>query len=186
MTNRLTQSVASVDVGRGRGGFTLLELVASMISVGILLLGLMSTLIVASRATNLENTPAPAAIDSATVLEQLSSDLNSATGFVTWTGTAVEFTVPDRDNNGSDETIRVEWSGNSGSPLQRKVNAGPLSTIADNVHNFSLEYETLTTGSGNEAATYLTRVIATLQISKFNAASTTLSCQTLNQPKLGP
>ena len=176
----------SADTETARVGFTLLELVASMISAGILLLGLMSTLIVASRATDSNNTPAPAAINSATVLEQLFSELNSATGFTTRTDKSIEFTVPDRDNNGMAETIRYEWSGNGGNGLQRQINGSAMTEIASDVHGFSLVYETLVDSSGTETVTYLTRVIATLQISSFSSASTTLSCQILNQPEVGP
>ncbi len=173
-------------IRRTANGFTLVELVASMLSAAILIMGLMSSLYIATQSTDADNTPAPSALKTARLIEQLVNELNSATGFTVTDADTIEFTVPDRDNNGSDETIRYEWSGTGGDPLQRKVNTGDLFDFAANVHAFSLEYETYSATSGAVTKTYLARVTLTFQVSEFSTAAITSSCQILNQPELGP
>lgn len=179
-TSRLTAPASR------RRGYTLLELVASMLSAAILILGLMSSLYIASKSTDAGSTAAPSTLKSAKIVEQIANELNTATSFTVRDDDTIEFTVPDRDGNGSDETIRYEWSATVGDPLQRKLNTGDLFDFAQNVHDFRLEYETYSVTVGSVTTTYLTRVIITLQVSAFDSASTTSSCQILNQPEIVP
>lgn len=167
-------------------GFTLIELVASMLSAAILILGLMSSLYIAAQSTDADRTPAPSALKTSRIAEQIVNELNSATGFNVRGANTIEFTVPDRDNNGSDETIRYEWSGTAGDALQRKLNSGELFDFAENVHAFNLEYATYSVTTGAETKTYQSRVTMTLQVSAFSAAAMTATCQILNQPEIGP
>lgn len=167
-------------------GFTLVELVASMLSAAILILGLMSSLYIASQSTDVTRTPAPSALKTSRIAEQVVNELNSATGFTVTDANTIQFTVPDRDNNGGDETIRYEWSGTAGDSLQRKLNSGDLFDFAKNVHAFNLDYETYPVTTGAETKTYLARITITLQVSEFATAAMTASCQILNQPELGP
>jgi len=138
----------------------------------VLLGGLASAMMIASRAVPDRNTTLGATLDSAYAADQLAAELFTAKSFTVRTSTAVEFTVADRNNDGADETIRYQWSGVPGASLTRKYNAGLAVTVAGDVNEFALLYDVVavqsTTQPGpNESA-------ETLLIS-FDSATGSLS-----------
>jgi hypothetical protein len=66
------------------------------------------------------------------------TDLQTAKSFTERTATAVTFTVPDRDGDNIDETIRYAWAGTPGDPLTYQLNGGTATTLADDVQQFNL------------------------------------------------
>lgn len=126
---------------RRAGGFTLAELAVS-ISVLVVLVGAMSSAVfIAGRAIPANQSltiNAATAVDAANVL---AADLATALTINSATSTAIEFTVPDRGYGAAGpETIRFQWSGTPGNPLQRSINGGTLVDVAADVTSLSLTY----------------------------------------------
>ncbi len=123
-----------------RRAFTLVELVLSMAVMSILLGGLASAMIIATRAIpNRESAPGTA-MESAYATEQLAGELAVAKTFSVRSPTVVEFKVDDRNNDGVDEVIRYEWSGTSGASLTRKYNSDAAVPVIGDVNEFALDY----------------------------------------------
>lgn len=76
-------------------------------------------------------------------MTDLLADIQLAQSFSENTTTAVTFTVPDRNGDNNPETIRYAWSGNAGDPLTRQYNSGAVVTVAENVHTFHIDSQSL-------------------------------------------
>lgn len=122
----------------------------SLVAASMLLTGLATTIVIARKANSTASS-APATALSAAAAEQLAHDLTFADSFVDRQTTAVEFTVPDRDQDGNPEQIRYQWSG-SGAPLLRTQNGGPLVQIVPSLQLFQLGYDLLPFTSGGGSA----------------------------------
>ncbi len=136
--SRISQGTTS-RARRARIGFSLIEMVISMVSASVLVGGLATALLVAMRANDPEQGPTRASLASADVLSDM-SELQFALSVTEQTLTAVEVTVPDRNDDGSPETIRYAWSGITGDPLTRKYNGGAAYEITGAVHDFEIIY----------------------------------------------
>jgi len=120
-------------------GYTLVELIISMISATLLMAGLASCLFLAIRSFD-GTTTAAATTRAADVHSDILVDLKHATGFVSRSSSAVSFTVPDRDGDLDDETITWQWTGLPTAELQYSINGGPAVTVLDDVQQFELTY----------------------------------------------
>jgi len=125
---------------RARTGMTLLEVVISITIISVLAGAMMSVMLIASRSLNAAEGPFARTADAADAAQQVTSDLRLAKQFLERTDRAVTFTVPDRDQDGQDETIRYAWSGTSGDPLTCQTNGGPAVPVAEDVQRFDLAY----------------------------------------------
>ena len=128
-----------------RRGFTLVELILSMIIMSMIVLGVGSSLVLALRAAEANRNPSTIANQAElgqSAVEQLQSDLKVATA-TTSSATGCTLTVPDRNGDGTAETIVYSWAG-PGSPLMRQYNSQPAVSIADGVQNFNLSWYTRT------------------------------------------
>jgi hypothetical protein len=121
-----------------RNAYTLIELVVATASSTILVGGLASSLLIASRPLAHDATPAADANRSAMALAQLSADLRHALRFTERTATAITFMVPDRTGDQLPETIRYSWSGTLGDSLMYQFNSDPALAVASDVKQFSL------------------------------------------------
>lgn len=136
-----------------RRGATLVELVVSMAAATILMGGLASAVVLATRALPenrgvLENVTAASQVG-----QQLAADLSGAITIVSRSARVIEFQVPDRNGDAAPETIRYAWSGTAGDPLFRQYNGNSAVAVLDNVGLFQLDYETVavtTTGGATE------------------------------------
>ncbi len=124
-----------------REGFTLVELVLSLSIAAILLMALQSTVLVASKAIPDGRSVGSALVSSGQPMGSLSADLYFATSVTELTGTAITFTVPDRNGDGTPETIRYAWSGKAGDPLTRQYNGGAAVNVIPGVQSFGLTYD---------------------------------------------
>ena len=80
-------------------------------------------------------------VDAAAALHALQTDLGEAT-FLSRRGLrAIEFFVPDRDQDRALEWVSYSWSGTRGAPLLRQVNGGAPQVILPGVQNFIVSYE---------------------------------------------
>ncbi len=124
-------------------GMTLAELVISAGAAAVLLSGVASALVLVSRALPEQGTPLNAYAAAADVVEQMTTELLCARSVLANSATEIEFTVADRDDDSSDETIRYEWSGTGGDPLLRTYNSGAAVAVLDDVQGFELAYDHL-------------------------------------------
>lgn len=121
---------------------TLIELTTSVAVMSILIGGLGSAVVLASRAMPDPDSLATAVTEGYYVTEQIAGELLCAQSFTVRTATTVEFTVADRDPpvNPGPETIRYEWSGTPGDPLMRDYNGTGAVEVLGNVNSFDLTY----------------------------------------------
>ena len=124
-----------------RRGFTLAELLASMTVMGILMLGLGSAIVIASKAVPGAERDSTKLIQESRFAQQISIELKEAVHITERTEQAITFTVADRDDDGSPEHIRYAWSGTAGDPLTRQYNGGSEANVLENTHVFALAYD---------------------------------------------
>ncbi len=121
---------------------TLAELAVSIAVMGILMTGLASAVLVATRALPRTDRPADRITQPAETLTRIVSELQGARYVSERSAHAITFTVPDRDGNGSPERIRYAWSGVPGDPLTRQYNAGLSATLLEGVNQFDVACDT--------------------------------------------
>lgn len=127
-------------------GYTLVELVLGLAVTSVLLTGMASALLIASRAAN-PTGPTPKILTGSRAVQDILNELHYALTFTERSANAVEFTVADRNGDALPDTIRYAWSGIAGDPLTRQYNGGTVVTVAEDVHDFSLDYRTRTVSS---------------------------------------
>ncbi|MEW6253359.1 MAG: prepilin-type N-terminal cleavage/methylation domain-containing protein, partial [Planctomycetota bacterium] len=130
-----------------RRGFTLVEAVTSMVIAVVLLGGLGSAVLLATRALPRSDRPADAQLQEGPVLNRMITELQTACVISERTSRAIAFTVPDRDGDGRPERIRYAWSGTAGEPLTRTYNGGATTSLVADVRAFTLSYDV---GSASE------------------------------------
>ena len=124
-----------------RPGYTLVEVLISSVSASILMAGLASALFLAGRA--LEGGSAAAERSRAADAQStLLTDLEHATSFSERADHAVTFSVPDRNGDGTAETLRYAWSGANGGELTLSVNGGTPAPVLTGVKSFRLNWFT--------------------------------------------
>lgn len=137
-------------------GFTLLEVVIAGAVTSILLLGIGSAMLLASRAIPEAHSPTADSLAGAEALERIATELQYAITLNQRSGQMIEFTVADRNGDKTPEVIRYEWSGTEGDPLTRQYNGGTAMGVLSNVHAFVLSYDRQTistqTLQSNESA----------------------------------
>lgn len=120
-------------------GFTLIELVVATALASILIAGLTSTLFIAVEASS-GDTPAPNTLEGLALLTDMTAELQYAVTITEQTAMAITVTVPDRNADTFNETIRYAWSGTPGDPLTRQYNGGTVANVADDVYDFDIRY----------------------------------------------
>ena len=146
---------------RPAAGFTLLELVVASASATVLMVGLASSLYIAGESLEVvtsrqkEESLQEGLTVAERVIRMIKHDLQSAIEISELTTgpnplpdplpdppipTSVTMKVPDRNEDGTPETIRYRWSGISGDSITQEYNGGTPASIATNVQNFSLAW----------------------------------------------
>lgn len=122
-------------------GFTLIEMVVSLAAASVLMVGLSSTIFIALRASDKSNTPGGAILEGHALLCDMTAELRTAQAITEQAATAITVTVPDREDADTNlETIRYAWSGTPGDPLTRQYNGGNVANVAEDVHDFGIQY----------------------------------------------
>ncbi|MBC8870184.1 MAG: hypothetical protein H8E44_12245 [Planctomycetes bacterium] len=122
-----------------RKGHSLIELVAAMASSAVLLVGLGSVILIASRGSDLTG-PTSDTIRASELAHELMDEIRYAIFITDRSANMIQFAVADRDADGEPEVIRYEWSGTPGDPLTRTYNHGTADTVAEDVDDFTLTY----------------------------------------------
>jgi prepilin-type N-terminal cleavage/methylation domain-containing protein len=118
-------------------GFTMLEMLVAVIASTFLLAGLGSVMFIA-RQVAYSPTAAARRAKTADIINQISDELRYATVITQQTSQILEFIVADRDNDGTSEKIRYEWSGVAGDPLVKTVNGGTSVAVLTSVYAFNV------------------------------------------------
>ena len=140
--------------------FTLLELVVAMVASAFLMAGLGSVMFI-GRQVAYSPTAASRRAKAADVVNQISDELRYATVITQQTAQILEFVVADRNNDGTAEKIRYEWSGVGGDPLRKSVNGATAVDVLTSVYAFNVTLQqkskttTLTTTTDSAEALLL-------------------------------
>jgi hypothetical protein len=126
--------------------FTLVEVVLAAALAALVMLGLQSAVLIAAKAVPSSAAPVGAAAQAA-ALERIARDLAYATRITASSSTSITFTVPDRTGDAVDDSITFRWSGVSGEPLTRSLNASAAETILSDVRALSLAFTTATSAT---------------------------------------
>lgn len=126
--------------GYRRRAFTLVELLIASAIMAILMIGMASSIRFVAEAADEGKNTASKMKDATGVLDLIMEDLGDALTFTERGPNAVACTVPDRNGDGTPESIRYAWSGIAGDSLTVEYNGAAAETIAEDVHAFSLAY----------------------------------------------
>jgi prepilin-type N-terminal cleavage/methylation domain-containing protein len=171
---------------RYRRGTTLLELLVSITVSSILLVGLSSSTYLALKAADVDVGPFYEANEGCKALFELTRELQYAVVLneTANSATLIEFTISDITSDATAETIRYEWSGIPGDPLQRSFNGSPVKTVIANVHMFKLTYHTrMAQDNAGQDAYFNTGVTITVQIGSDSASQIQTTVRTFNEPE---
>ena len=128
-----------------RAAFTLVEVMVSMVVVAIIMGAMASLMRLATTQFDATSSGTSNLTKTTTLLQQITAEVALAKTVTERTATAITFTVPDRNGDGQDETIRYSWTGTAGGAMTRTYN-GTSATIADNVYCFNATYFLKTVG----------------------------------------
>lgn len=125
-----------------RGGYTLVEMLVASASAAVLIAGLGSSIFIVSQAFDASDGAVVQELNTSIVIEDMLADIQLAERFSIQSTTQVEFSVPDRDGDGENETISYTWSGTAGDPLLKAVNGSPPEAVIESVDSLSFDFET--------------------------------------------
>jgi prepilin-type N-terminal cleavage/methylation domain-containing protein len=131
---------------RRHRAFTMLEMMVAMVASAFLLAGLGSIMFIA-RQIAYSPTAAARRAKTGDVINQISDELRYATVITQQSAQVLEFVVADRNNDGTAEKIRYEWSGVAGDPLVKTVNGATPVNVLTSIYAFgvTLQQKTKTT-----------------------------------------
>jgi len=131
-----------------RGGFTLVELITSLVITSILMLGLSSVMLIGSKAVPSGTEQIHAEAACARVLEDMADDLTLAWGITLASKQDIIIGVLDRDGDGGKDQIRYTYDSDAAT-IKKTWNSEKPVTVLSNVSAFSV---TLTTSDGTGSA----------------------------------
>ncbi|RMF83723.1 MAG: hypothetical protein D6744_04185, partial [Planctomycetota bacterium] len=119
-------------------------MVVTLAIVGLLMTGIGSAVLIASRALPAEGDSEESLQDAAAAIDILIDELRAAIWIQEHTPTSITFSVSDRDGDGNAERIRYSWDGAPGSPLLRSYNGSADQPLISTVQQLSFDYTTVT------------------------------------------
>jgi len=138
--NTRSEYLASAGNARSAGGFTLVEVLLSSGIAAIIMVSLVSVMMLAQRGLAEGAAVSDSAFKSDRAIQMIVQDINLATSITEHTDKAITLQVPDRNGNGTSETIRYAWSGIGGDPLTKQVNGGTPGVVAEKIYQLKLTY----------------------------------------------
>lgn len=137
--HRVLAKMAPVDHYTRRRAHTFIELVAALVASAMLLAGLGSVMFIARQIAYVPSSSAHR-LEASGLIRDLADDLRLATFITERSQRVLEFVVADRNDDGTEEHIRYEWSGTPGDPILRTYNDGQPVAVLDSVQDFDLQY----------------------------------------------
>lgn len=124
-----------------RSAFTLVELMIAIVASSFLMVGLASSIFIATQTVN-PSGRTQEILDASEIVRQLTDELRYAMYVNEQTATTIDFITDDRTGDGQPDRIRYEWSGTAGDPLTKALNDSGPQMVTPSVQNFSLDYLT--------------------------------------------
>ena len=119
-------------------GFSLAELLVSLVIIAILMTAMGSVMVLSGHAVGLSAAHAgETRVDD--VVATIAAEQRLATRILERTARSITFVV-DRDHDGVSETVSYSWSGVPGDPLLRSSNGGVPVVLIPKVNRFNLSY----------------------------------------------
>lgn len=162
----------------------MLEMIVATVASAVLMVGLGSVMYIA-RQVAYAPTAAVQRAKTADIVNQISDELRFATVITQNTSQILEFVVADRNNDGTAEKIRYEWSGTPGDPLRKTVNGAIPAEVLPSVYAFNVTLQlkskttTLTTTT-ETAEAVLVASASPSSLTNRDISATSLSAQTLD------
>src|SRR5436305_8133500 len=103
----------------GRSAFTLVEVAISSVVLGIILVAVGSSLVVASKALPSDTSTAGSISSAGAIADRVAGEAAYALSVTELGPAAITFTVAPRGSDTGPETIRYAWAG-AGAPLTRQ------------------------------------------------------------------
>lgn len=123
--------------------FTLAETVVSAVSLTLLMAGMGSAILIATRSIpELGPDGESRLVASNRVAQEMIDELRLARWIKSTSPDELYFTIPDRDGDGDLEAIKYSWDGTSGSSLTRSYNGSGEVNVLSDVTEFTLEWQT--------------------------------------------
>lgn len=129
-----------------RRAYTLVEMVVSLGILSLVLGSLASITVLMTRALPSSSDPATSVMSAERLAALFASDVETATSFSLVGETQVNFTVPDRDDDGVEEKVSYAWAGGGGA-VSRTLNNGTSETLIGSVADLEFWYDGIS-GSG--------------------------------------
>lgn len=128
-----------------RAAFTLAETIVSAVALSLLMAGMGSAILIASRSIPELGPQGESRLTAVNRNAQtLLDELRTARWIKSASTDDLHFSVPDRDGDGEPESIQYTWSGTAGDPLKRSYNGETSVEVLSDVTDYSLEWETET------------------------------------------
>jgi len=143
---------------RARPAFTLVEVVISLAIYSVIVGVAASSVVLITRVRAHNDGLWQSEFAGYSAIAQLTADLRTAFSVAEHSAHAVEFTVPDRDGDGADDSVRYEFSGTAGAPLLYRFKQQPTEALVPAVQAFDLAYQTVTPSSGPGANQLVTLI----------------------------
>jgi len=125
---------------RTMAGHTLLELVLSLVLLGIVFASVGSAVMFASSASPADDSFEVTMATDSRVISQIAEDLSVAKYFLEQEQDAVTIVVADRTGDGIPDRIRYAWLGHDEDPLTYQLNDNPAVNLIDQASKFNIDY----------------------------------------------
>lgn len=122
-----------------RGGYTLIELIVAVVASSFLIMGLGSSIFIATKIVD-PGRRTQQILDGSDAVRQINDELRYANYIIDRSETAIEFVIHDRTGDGQADRIRYEWTGTAGAPLTKTINDSDSATIVASVEYLNFDY----------------------------------------------
>ncbi len=132
-------------------GYTLVEVLVSSVSMGVLMIGITGAVLLATQAVDDSAKTSGCIRNVTSAMDEFVRDVRCASSITELSGGAMSFIVPDRNGDGLEEKIRYAWSGVVGAPLTRQINDANAAPILSEVRGiYAITYPVIEpNGSGS-------------------------------------
>lgn len=125
---------------KNRQGMQLLELVISMTTASILMIGVTGSIMIANQSMEVATSRQKESSRNTSGLEQLRVDLAEAYPAANRMDSSVTLSVADRTGDGIRESISYQWPGTTGKPLQVSMNSGAWRDVTEPLDDFEFRW----------------------------------------------
>lgn len=140
---------------RARRGFTLIEMIIASAIIGLLMVAVGGSVIVAAKASPRPGSPEDLHNQGVAAVQEIAREVSQAITITEATSSKIVFSVPDRTGDATPETFTYELTNDN--RLTRKINSASAVDIATQAKGFNLGYvtgirNTTTTNAATEGA----------------------------------